>query len=207
MSCLSGVTLDCPEITDSEVSACLTQMRQGDEGALRALIQYMYPLVYKLVRSNLPHRSDAEDLVQVVLLNVFKGVDQFSGQVPFKHWVSRVAVNTCLNAIRHEKRRPEVRMADLSDEEEAVVQALATSNEKLESTLGMAAKDLVQELVAYLRPKERLLIRLIYLEGLSFEEASQSTGWSVGAITMRVSRAKALMRKRYEALIAERSHS
>jgi len=191
-------------MTDSEVSACLAQIRQGDEAAIRALIQYMYPFVYKLVRSNLPHRSEEEDLVQAVLIKVFKSLHQFSGLVPFKHWVSRVAVNTCLNSIRYEKRRPEVRMADLSEEEETVVKALATTDEKLEPGLGFAARDLVQHMIACLQPKERILIDLIYLEGLSLEEASQCTGWSLGAVTMRVSRAKAKMRKHHEALIAER---
>ena len=191
-------------MTDSDVSACLERVRQGDESATRALIQYMYPLIYKLVRSNSSRRDEEEDLVQKVLITAFKGLHQFSGQVPFKHWVSRIAVNSCLNLIRYERSRPEVRLSDLSLEEAHVVEALAVSDENLDLHLGSAARDLVQHLVSCLDPKDRLLIRLIYMEGFTIEEASQSTGWSVGAITMRVSRAKAKMRKRHEALTRER---
>lgn len=194
-------------MTDSDVSACLEKVRQGDETASHALIHYMYPLVYKLVRSNLPRRNGEEDLVQTVLVKVFKSLDQFSHRVPFSHWVSRIAVNTCLSVIRYEKARPEVRMADLSDEEEAVVHALATSDEKLDAGLGLAARDLVQQLVSCLKPLDRLLVRLIYLEGLSIEEVSEATGRTEGAITMRTSRARIKMRKRHEALIEERRHS
>ncbi len=207
MSCCSGVAQESPEMTDSEVSACLMQVRQGDETAIHALIRYMHPLVYKLVRSNLPRRDGEEDLVQTILIKVFKSLDQFSHRVPFSHWVSRIAVNSCLTVIRYEKSRPEVRMADLSEEEEAVVQALATSDEKLDAGLGLAARDLVQHLVSCLKPRDRLLVRLIYLEGLSIKEASEATGWTVGAITVRMSRARIKMRNQHEALIRERSHS
>ncbi len=198
------VAQNCPELTDSDVSACLERVRQGDESATRALIQYMYPLIYKLVRSNSSRRDEEEDLVQKVLVNAFKGLHQFSGHVPFKHWVSRIAVNTCLNLIRYEKSRPEVRLSDLSPEEAYVVESLAASDEDLDLHLGSAARDLVQYLVSCLNPRDRLLIRLVYIEGFTIAEASQYTGWSAGAITMRISRAKAKMRKRHEALNQKR---
>jgi RNA polymerase sigma-70 factor (ECF subfamily) len=187
-------------MTDSDVSACLERVRQRDEVATRALITYVYPLIYKIVRSNVSRRGEEEDLVQAVLTKVFKSLDQFLGRVPFRHWVSRIAVNTCMSLIRYEKNRPEVRMADLSEEEAAVVQNLSISAEKLDSSLGLAARDLVQHLVACLGAKDRLLIRLIYLEGLTLEAASEVTGWSRGAVTMRVQRAKAKMRARHEIL-------
>ena len=184
-------------MTDSEVSACVERARLRDESAIRALIQYMYPVVLKIVRSNLPRRSGEEDLVQTVVTKVFQNIGQFSGRVPFSHWVSRIAVNTCLNMIRYEKRRPEVRMADLSEDEAEVVQNLATSEDRLDASLGVAARDLVQQLVSCLRPKERMVVRLVYLEGMTIPAASEATGWSEGAITMRISRAKARMRARY----------
>lgn len=186
-------------MTDSDVSACLERVRQRDDAAIRALIGYMYPLVYKIVRSNLSRRGEEEDLVQMVMTKVFKSLDQFAGKVPFKHWVSRIAVNTSLNIIRYEKSRPEVRMADLSEDEASVVANLATGG-GVDAGMGVAARDLVQHLVACLKPKERLLVRLIYLEGLSMDEASEATGWSAGAITMRMMRAKAKMRSRHEHL-------
>ena len=194
------VPTDRPEMTDSDVSACLERVRQRDDGAIRALIGYMYPLVYKIVRSNLSRRGEEEDLVQVVMTKVFKSLDQFAGRVPFKHWVSRIAVNTCLNVIRYEKSRPEIRMADLSEDEASVVENLSISEDHLDTGLGLAARDLVQHLVACLHPKERLLVRLIYLEGLSMEEASVATGWSSGAITMRMMRVRAKMCSRHEHL-------
>src|SRR5258707_7108940 len=121
-------------MTDAEVADCLARGREGDEKAVLELFHYMYPHVAKLVQANLPVRESAEDLVQQVCIKVMTKLDQFSGKVPFLHWVSRIAVNTCLNQIRHEKHRPEIRLADLSEDEAGVVERLVTSPGGLDSS-------------------------------------------------------------------------
>src|SRR5204862_3199178 len=104
-----------------DMVACLERVRQSDEEAARALVRELYPLVMKIVRSHLPRRTDEEDLAQMVFGKVFAHLEQYAGAVPFEHWVSRVAVNTCLNQLRSEKCRPEVRWADLNEEEAAAL--------------------------------------------------------------------------------------
>src|SRR5476649_1483512 len=49
---------------------------------------------------------------------------KYRATAPFEHWVSRLALNACLNQLRAEKCRPEWRLADLSEEEAAVVESL-----------------------------------------------------------------------------------
>src|SRR2546430_5263478 len=75
-----------------DMAACLERVRQRDEEAARSLVRDIYSLVMKIVRSHLPRRIDEEDLSQTVFAKVFAHVDQYSGNVPFEHWVSRVAV-------------------------------------------------------------------------------------------------------------------
>src|SRR5256884_8800381 len=94
-----------------DMAACLERVRQRDEDAARALVRELYPLVMKIVRSHLPRRTDEEDLAQVVFGKIFAHVDQYSGSVPFEHWGSRVAVNTCLHPLRAAEGRPGVRWA------------------------------------------------------------------------------------------------
>jgi hypothetical protein len=71
----------------------------------------------------------------MIFIKVFQKLSQFSGNVPLEHWVSRVAVNTCLNQIESEKVRPEVRML-IYVEEQAVVENLASSSENWRRTSG-----------------------------------------------------------------------
>jgi RNA polymerase sigma-70 factor (ECF subfamily) len=117
--------------------------RRHDEAAERELVRRLYPLVLKLVRSHRPKRAAEEDLCQMIFIKIFQKLSQFSGKVPLEHWVSRVAINTCINQIQAEKVRPEFRHADLSDEEVAVVQNLAATAEDLGPDRSFAARDLV----------------------------------------------------------------
>ena len=190
-------------MTDAEVTDCLARAREGDEKAILELFHYMYPHVAKLVQSNLPARESAEDLVQQVCIKVMTHLHQFSGKVPFLHWVSRIAVNTCLNQIRHEKRRPELRLADLSEDEAAVVENLAVSPGEIDTADQVAAAELVEKLLAGLRPADRLLIRLMYLEGHTVEEISSLTGWNRSLIKVRAFRARGQLRTRYKMLMKE----
>ena len=164
----------------------------------------MYPHVAKLVQANLPAREPAEDLVQKVCVKVVTHLHQYTGRAPFLHWVSRIAVNTCLNQIRHEKHRPELRLADLSEDESRVVENLASSTQELSAADRVGATDLVDKLLRGLRPDDRLLVRLMYLEGHALREISDLTGWSLGSIKVRAYRARGLLRKRYAALMKER---
>jgi RNA polymerase sigma-70 factor (ECF subfamily) len=192
-------------MTDAEVTECLARGRKGDEKAILELFHYMYPHVAKLVQANLPAREGAEDLVQQVCIKVMSHLDQFSGKVPFLHWVSRIAVNTCLNQIRHEKRRPEVRLADLSEEEANVVEHLAATPNDLDASDFVASKELVDKLMSGLRPPDRLLMRLMYLEGRQVDEISSLTGWNRSLIKVRAFRARAQLRRRYNLLMKEKA--
>src|SRR3954462_15923902 len=93
-----------------------------DENAARELVRVLYPLVAKVVRAHRPVRSAEEDLCQMIFIKILRSLSQFSGKVPLEHWVSRIAVNTCINQIESERVRPELRQAALSEGQRAVVQ-------------------------------------------------------------------------------------
>jgi len=190
-------------MTDAEVAECLARGREGDEKAVLELFHYMYPHVAKLVHANLPAKESAEDLIQKVCIKVMSHLNQFSGKVPFLHWVSRIAVNTCLNQIRHEKRRPEIRLADLSEDEANVIEQLATTPGELDASQKMAASELVEKLLEGLKPADRLLMKLMYLDGHNVQEIAKLTGWSATLIKVRAFRARAHLRKHYTLLMKE----
>src|ERR1700693_1567472 len=168
-------------------------LRHDDEAA-RQLARRLYPLVAEMVRSHRPRRTSEEDLCQMIFIKVFQKLSQFSGKVPLEHWVSRIAVNTCLTQIEAERIRPELRHADLSGGEEAVVKNLATSSSDLAPDNQLASRQLVEHLFEFLKPVERLIIDLLYLQGRSIEEIHQITGMGVAAIKVRAFRARKKMK-------------
>jgi RNA polymerase sigma-70 factor (ECF subfamily) len=179
---------------DSDASALVDAALHHDDEAACALVGLLYPLVVKVVRAHRPRRTAEEDLCQMIFIKVFQKLSQFSGKVPLEHWVSRIAVNTCLNQIESERVRPELRHADLSDEEQAVVENLATSSDELAPDERFASRQLVEHLLAALKPVERLAIDLLYLRGRSVEEIRKITGWSAALIKVRAFRARQKMK-------------
>ena len=194
---------DMPE-PSFDVAACVQQVRRRDEDAARALFRHLYPLVARLVRSHLPRRTSQEDLVQTVFMKLFAKLDGFSGAVPLEHWVSRIAINTCLNQLAAEKARPELRWADLSEEQAQALEAVTSGPEELDPSQNLAAREMVEKLLAQLAPSDRLVLTLLHLEGRSVEEVRQITGWNVPLIKVRAFRARRKLRKCFEKLMEEK---
>jgi len=188
---------------DLDAGALVAAARRQDEEAACELVRRLYPLVLKMVRSHRPRRTAEEDLCQMIFIKIFQKLSQFSGKVPLEHWVSRVAINTCINQIQAEKVRPEFRHADLSDEEVAVVQNLAATNEELGPDRSFAARDLVERLLTGLKPVERLVIDLLYLQQRSIAEVQALTGWGASLVKVRAFRARQKMKKQLAKFNAE----
>jgi RNA polymerase sigma-70 factor, ECF subfamily len=186
-----------------DVGALVAAARRHDETAARELVRRLYPLVLKMVRSHRPRRSAEEDLCQMIFIKIFQKLGQFSGKVPLEHWVSRIAVNTCLNQIQAEKVRPEFRHADLSEEEVAVVHNLAATDDELGPDQAFAARDLVERLLAALKPAERLVIDLLYLQQRSVAEIQTLTGWGASLVKVRAFRARKKLKAQLEQFTAE----
>src|ERR1700751_5854968 len=141
---------------DSDASALVQAALQHDDEAARTLVRQLYPLVAKVVRAHRPRRTAEEDLCQMIFIKVFQNLHSFSGKVPLEHWVSRIAVNTCLNQIESERVRPELRQADLSEEQAAVVEKMAAETGELGPDQKLASRQLVEHLLQALKPAERL---------------------------------------------------
>lgn len=183
---------------DLNVAECLARVREQDQDAARSLVEHLYPTVIRIVRGNLPRRVAEEDLAQEVFVKMFAKLDQFQGEVPLEHWVSRIAVNHCLNALRAQKVRPEWRMADLSKEQATALEAVTTAAvQDPHPACRVGARELVEMLLEVLRPKDRLLIRMLEMEERSIGEIRRVTGWSAANIRVRAFRARRKLNKAF----------
>src|SRR5438067_12652948 len=192
---------------DRDANALVARALRHDDEAARELVRRLYPLVAKMVRSHRSRRTSEEDLCQMIFIKIFQRLGQFSGKVPLEHWVSRIAVNTCLNQIESERVRPELRQADMTEEEQAVVENLAVSSEELAPDKRFASRQLVEHLLATLKPAERLVIDLLYLQGHSVEEIRKITGWSAALIKVRAFRARQKMKQQLAKISAREKRS
>src|SRR5256886_7463750 len=186
---------------DEHARALVDRALGGDDNAARELIRQLYPMVAKIVRAYRPRRTGEDDLAQMIFIKVFQNIAQYSGKAPISHWVSRIAVNTCRNQLAAEKARPELRHADLSEEQAAMLENLVASDDALSPDRKFAARDLVEKLLAMLKPVERLVIDMLYLQERSVAEVQKLTGWTDGTIKIRAFRARQKLRKQIGGLL------
>ena len=183
-----------------DLPACLGRVRERDQVAARELVEHLYPLVIRIVRSHLPRRVAEEDLAQEIFLKMFTRLDQYKGAVAFSHWVSRIAVTTCIDQLRAQKRRPEFRWADLSEKEAEVLDSVLTSDGEVAANDALASRELLYKLLDQLKAEDRLVLRLLDLEQRSVAEISELTGWNPSLVKVRAFRARGKLKKLFEEL-------
>ena len=175
-----------PEDESFDLVGCLALVRNRDQAAARALVDHLYPLVIRIVRAHLPRRVAEEDLAQDIFLKMFTRLEQYQGAVPFPHWVSRIAVTTCIDQLRAQKRRPEFRWADLSENEADVLDAVMTNENDVEVGDALAARELVH--------------KLLDLEQKTIAEITALTGWNQSLVKVRAFRARRKLQKLFHEL-------
>ena len=183
-----------------DLPGCLDRVRRRDQAAARQLVEHLYPLVIRIVRSHLPRRVAEEDLAQDIFLKMFTRLEQYQGNVPFPHWVSRIVVTTCIDQLRAQKRRPEFRWADLSENEAEVLSNVMTDERDVTPGAALAARELVHKLLGQLKPDDRLVIQLLDLDQKTIAEISALTGWNQTLVKVRAFRARRKLQKLFQEL-------
>jgi RNA polymerase sigma factor (sigma-70 family) len=191
----------------SDLRELLLRANRHDDDAARELVQRLYPTVVKIVRAMQYEKSWEDDLVQEIFLKVFSRGGQYRGGVPLEHWVSRLAVSSCLDHRRARRRRPELRWADLGTEEAQYLAAELAAPQGITPADNMAAGELVERLLSCLPAHDALLMRLMYIEELSVTEVHQLTGWNRAVIKIRAFRARRKLRKVLATLEEEYDHA
>lgn len=164
-------------------------LRAGDEEAARQFFRQLHPFVLKIVRNHRPAHQSEEDLCQMIFLKAFSKIHQYSGPMPVSHWVSRIAVNTCITELQRARSRKELREADLGDEDRDLLAKVADPAAGDETAL-LAARELVARLLDRLAPADRVVISLLHLDGYSVAETSALTGFSRAVVKIRAFRAR-----------------
>jgi len=130
------------------------------------------------------------DLLQDILLELWRSLELFDGRCALRTWVYRVAHNVAASHIVRQRRIAE-RLVDLEalDTEPAPVdgEALADYRHAAQKLLG---------LIHQLRPADRQII-LLYLEGETAAEIAEVTGLSPSNIATKIHRIKKLLHQQY----------
>jgi RNA polymerase sigma-70 factor, ECF subfamily len=189
---------------DSDVEM-VARLRDGDEEAFVTLVsRYQQPML-RLARSFVPSQAVAEEAVQDTWLGLVRGIENFEGRSSFKTWLFRILVNRARSAGTKEHAAAPtegLRAVDPSrfNAEGQWADPVDRWIEESEHRLDAAAwSPILRSALENLPPRQRQVVLLRDVEGLSHDEACAVLGISVGNQRVLLHRARSQLRGVLEA--------
>ena len=182
------------------------QAQAGDESAFAEIVRRYSPRVFSVASRFFRQRSLVEEAAQEIFLKAYTQLGSFEGRGSLEGWLTRIATNTCLNMVRSSKRRPELTVSDLTDDEEGWLnqQSAGDGREQASVENSLVAADLADRLLAVLPPEDQQALLMIDGEDASIKEVAEATGWSESKVKVRAFRARKKLREAMEKLLDHR---
>jgi RNA polymerase sigma-70 factor (ECF subfamily) len=180
-------------------AALMLRVKQGDWDAFAELVDKYKQPVMNLVFRMLHDAAEAEDLAQVVFLQVYKSANRYEASSKFSTWMFTIARNLCLNEIRRRSRHP----ADSLDAShpEHDDQPLQQFEDKStfsppEGLLQSELEEKIEQALAELPENQRTAILLCRGDELSYEDIAKVLGCSLSATKSLIHRGRETLKQR-----------
>lgn len=176
-----------PPLATFEDSVLIQLTLAGQTECFTVLTNRHLPAVRRRIGSIIPNTADADDLLQEVLLKVWRHLSTFRSESTFRTWMTRVAINEALQSYRRGRSGP-IRQA-LGD-----FDTFASPNESPLQALARAeTRKVVHKAVGTLPAKYRQALVLRHLKQLSLRETAQCLQSSIPAVKTRLFRARLML--------------
>ena len=165
----------------------------------------IYATALRITRNH----HDSEEVLQEVLLLLAKKIDTFRSDSKFSTWLYRVTLNTCYSRVRTEsKHTKDISLDDYAPYDKngslgGKVKLKEWSNNPYLILYRKEALEIVENAIADLPEKYRVVIILKDIEQLSQDEISDILGISVGAVKSRLHRARLFVRDKISDYLEE----
>jgi RNA polymerase sigma-70 factor, ECF subfamily len=180
-------------------AALMLRVKQGDTGAFAELVdKYKQPVLnmaYRMVRDS----TEAEDLAQVVFVQVFRSAQRYQVSSKFSTWLFTIARNLCLNEIRRRSRHPTDSIEAHHAEQEGLPLPQfedTTTTSPPERLLHGELEEKIEQALAGLPENQRLAIVLCRQEELSYEDIARVLGCSVAATKSLIHRGRETLKQK-----------
>lgn len=169
-----------------ELEQIIDGCRKADNRARRELYERYSRLIFGVLCRYVPNRAEAEDLLHDAFITIFTRVSEYRGEGSFEGWCRRIAVNTALDHLRHNKR---LEMTEIESNFNIISQT-AVSPEILDHYTSEEVVALMNEL----SPVARTIVNLRVAEGLDYHHIAE-------LLDMKESTARSQFRRARETLL------
>lgn len=169
--------------------------KDGDMSAFEELVKRHKNHVVSNCRYITRSPGDSEDLAQEVFVKAFYALDRFERRSQFKSWIQRIKINHCMNFLR---KRAGKTFVDVEDP--GVATAPETHVAPVAETRAHASdqRTQIEETLDAMNDTLRLPLIMRDMDGLSYQEISETLGVSLSATKMRIKRGREEFRKIFE---------
>jgi len=162
------------QVEDAEILEKFSDLKTRDEAFNLLLNKYQQKIYWHIRRLVIDH-DDTDDLVQDVFIKVWKNLENFRSDSQLYTWIYRIATNESITFLNKQKQRNNTPLDEVSGElEQALVAASYFDGDKIQMKL--------QKALLTLPEKQKLIFNMKYFDDLKYEEISEITGTSVGAL-------------------------
>jgi RNA polymerase sigma-70 factor (ECF subfamily) len=168
----------------------IQKAQQGDAGAFNQIVSAYRRRIMGTISHVIGRPEDVEDVAQEVFIRLYFSLGQLRTAEVFEPWLYRLTVNASYDYLRKSRRRVESRMADLSEQQVMMADAVAGSRAQSDETEKRRVRDTVQELLSTVSEEDRILLTLKEVEGLSLKELEKIYHVNENALKVRLFRAR-----------------
>lgn len=168
----------------------IQKAQQGDAGAFNQIVSAYRRRILGTISRLIGRPEDVEDVAQEVFIRLYFSLGQLRTAEVFEPWLYRLTVNASYDYLRKSRRRVESRMADLSEQQVMMADAVAGSRAQTDESEKRRVRDTVHELLSTVSEDDRILLTLKEVEGLSLKELEKIYHVNENALKVRLFRAR-----------------
>ena len=181
----------------------ISRVLNGDVNAFAFLLKKYKMYVLKIVNRHVPY-EDAEEVAHDAFIRIYESLAKLSKAEGFRQWMAAITTRTCYDYWRSAYRSKEVPVSSLGEEHQKWLERTLSNvpeGSLEEAGAEIEARDLLNWALGKLTPEDRMVLELVYMEGLSVRETADLLGWSTANVKIRSFRSRAKLHKLLKGLV------
>ncbi len=170
----------------------IVRSQTGELAAFNQIVERYQSQVFNVAARIVGDRVAAEDVTQEAFISAYRAIGRFRGG-SLRGWLLRIVSNASYDHLRAVRRAP-TQSLDLAMESPGFSPPVARESPEREAERSELAAE-IQRAILELPKDQRTVVVLVDVQGLSYEEAAEATGASLGTVKSRLSRARSRARE------------